>query len=106
MISPTNENLVEYHNILFSCAAFGYPRPKIEWLKDDINLTNNNSNIEIDNCERGNCESTKCVMYSYLWVLNATINDLGSYTCNATNLAGYNSSTAQLTLGNVIIVFV
>ena len=102
MISPTNENLVEYHNISFTCTASGYPRPEIEWLKDDIVLTNNNSNIEIDNCERGNCESINCVMYSHLWVLNATINDLGSYTCNATNLAGSNLSTAQLTLGNYV----
>ena len=103
MISPTNKKFVKYHNILFACAAIGYPRPEIEWLKDDSVLINNTSNIAIHD-EQKNCESIKCTVYSYLWILNATMNDVGSYTCNATNFAGYDSSTAQLTLGNPIVL--
>ena len=103
MASPTNKEFVEYSNVSFSCISIGYPRPDVKWLKDGIVLRNSTSHIAIYDCERGNCESINCVVYSYLWILNATINDVGNYTCNATNFAGFNATTAQLTLGTYIM---
>lgn len=95
LFPPNNQKLVK-NNINFHCFAVGYPRPNITWLKNGIILTNSDSNM-INEHKVGDCESTMCGLLSTMWILSATIYDCGTYTCIATNFAGSDARSAQLT---------
>ena len=82
----------------FLCIAIGYDRPKINWTKNNINLPTGNRHSKI-NSELGDCENTECGYSSTLWIFNTIENDTGTYTCNASNAAGYVIGTARLTIG-------
>ena len=105
-ISPQNQDFVRYSNVSFMCTAIGYPRPVISWLNNHIALTNISNGVTslkllIINSYLGNCITTKCGLKSTIWILNSTLDDVGTYTCRASNIAGNVTKTAQLTIGNV-----
>ena len=85
----------------FLCIAIGYPRPKIEWMKNNISLRTDNKH-SIINSDLGDCVITECGLSSTLCIFNTIENDTGTYTCNASNEAGYVIGTARLINGNVI----
>ena len=73
-------------------------------MKNKINLTaaRVGNKHSIINSTLGDCEITECGYSSTLWIFNTTENDTGTYTCNASNPAGYVIRTARLTIGNVV----
>ena len=110
-ISPQNQNAVRYNNVSFVCTAIGYPRPVIEWLKDDAVLTNiTTDKLLIINFDIGDCLTTECGLNSTLWIFSATVDDMGRYTCSGSNFAGTDRRTAQLviaaTIGNVNTIYI
>ena len=107
-IFPQNQEIVRYNNVSFVCIAIGYPRPVIEWLKNDTVLTNISTKVShtkllIINYDLGDCLTTECGLNSTLWIFNATVDDMGNYTCSGSNIAGTDRRTAQLVMaiGNV-----
>ena len=105
-ISPQNQNFIKLNNVSFICTAIGYPRPVIEWLKNDTVLSNvsngmTQTKLLILSSELGDCIITGCGLNSTLWIFNTTVDDMGKYTCSASNIAGNDTATAQLTTGNI-----
>ena len=59
LLSPANQNFDEFSNIGLLCAAVGYPRPNITWLKDGKaldNYTRGKMALRILNTEVGDCK--------------------------------------------------
>ena len=52
----------------------------------------------IINSELGDCVTTKCALNSTLWIFNTTMDDVGKYTCNASNIAGNSTTSVQLSV--------
>ena len=107
-ISPQNQDIIRYNNVSFVCIAIGYPRPVIEWLKNDTVLRNISTKVSLTklliiNYDLGDCLTTECGLNSTLWIFNATADDMGNYTCSGSNIAGTDRRTAQLVMaiGNV-----
>ena len=92
----------------FECVVLGYPRPTIQWLKNNIVLTNisyeaADFKLLILSSELGDCMTTECGLSSTLWIFNTTKDDVGQYICKASNVAGSITTAAQLDIptGNV-----
>ena len=79
--------------VTFTCAAIGEPVPDISWYFNDvmINVSDNSSKYMI--VPRSlNITTTE----NTLTVYNVTSSDVGTYTCNATNVIGSDSNGGHL----------
>ena len=88
-IHPEDISVEEGSTATFECAATGFPRPKITWLKNSTLLPN------LTLIEKGSI--------SYLVLRSVTKEqNYGMYRCDATNLAGRTpSKTGMLTVKSV-----
>uniref|UniRef100_A0ABM5GDB4 Hemicentin-1 n=1 Tax=Pogona vitticeps TaxID=103695 RepID=A0ABM5GDB4_9SAUR len=77
--------VVENFHVVLPCVADGNPTPSMKWKKDEILLTNLMG-------------KHTTVPYGDLVVENAVPEDSGSYTCIASNVAGEDSHTVNLTV--------
>ncbi|XP_046779307.1 hemicentin-1 isoform X19 [Gallus gallus] len=74
-IQPGMLDVIVNNSILLPCEAVGTPRPIITWQKEGINImTTGNSYMALPN--------------GSLWITESTVEDAGTYTCVAQNLAG------------------
>ena len=82
-------------NSLFSCRAVGEPVPDISWYFNDvmINVSDNSSKYMIVSRSL-NITTTE----NTLTVYNVTSSDVGTYTCNASNIIGSVTSSGILTV--------
>ena len=81
-MEPRSQNAVVDSNVTFTCNATGVPGPVITWSSKDGRLPKN-------------------IVTNYsLTLLSVKNTDKfeGSYTCNATNRAGHDAKTANLTV--------
>ncbi|XP_046551046.1 phosphatidylinositol phosphatase PTPRQ-like [Haliotis rubra] len=83
--NPTLTSVETGSNTSFICEASGNPIPIIKWHKNNIPLQENNkfviTQIVTVYGKRGGRESR-------LWILNATVSDMGKYVCSAENRFG------------------
>ena len=78
----------------FHCAVRGVPIPNIIWFKDDNLVSDvNDTNLNITYSDPVSSQVT-----STLTVLAVSFEYRGTYTCRATNNAGGDSSTGNLTI--------
>ena len=87
---------VQPNTATFTCSASGLPQPAISWLRlvNGQQLTiSHSSKYSIVTAPVGTQNMT-----STLTVSNTAIDDAVSYTCNATNQAGFVASTGSLTV--------
>ena len=90
----------------FTCTAVGYVRPKVEWFKN-YNILNNQTlgatkfRRFIYTTKIGDCSTSECGVISTVMISNVTSDDVGIYTCNASNPVGYAIESAQLKIGNL-----
>ena len=79
----------------FSCQAVGEPVPDISWYFNDvmINVSDNSSKYMIESRSL-NITTTE----NTLTVYNVTSSDVGTYTCNASNIIGSVTSSGILTV--------
>ena len=82
-------------NVTFLCQAVGEPVPDISWYFNDvmINVSDNSSKYMIVSILL-NITTTE----STLTVYNVTSSDVGTYTCNASNITGSDTSSGILTV--------
>ncbi|POI25559.1 hypothetical protein CIB84_010691, partial [Bambusicola thoracicus] len=74
-IQPGMLDVIVNNSILLPCEAVGTPRPIITWQKEGISImTAGNSYMALPN--------------GSLWITESTVEDAGTYTCVAQNLAG------------------
>ena len=93
MINDEVRNHTE--NGSFSCQSVGEPVPDISWYFNDvrINVSDNSSKYMIMSRSL-NITTTE----NTLTVYNVTSSDVGTYTCNASNIIGSVTSSGILTV--------
>ena len=84
-------------NVTFLCQAVGEPIPDISWYFNGvmINVSDNSSKYMIMSLTRSlNITTTE----NTLTVYNVTSSDVGTYTCNSSNIIGNVTSSGILTV--------
>ena len=102
-VTPSIENPVTNHirnqeeNIAFLCQAVGEPVPDISWYFNDvmINVSDNSSKYMIVSRSL-NITTTE----NTLTVYNVTSSDVGTYTCNASNIIGSITSSGIMSVNS------
>ena len=100
-VLPSIENLFnneisdETENVTFVCQAVGEPAPNISWYFNGvmINVSDNSSKYMMMSRSL-NITTTE----NTLTVYNVTSSDVGTYTCNASNIIGIVTSSGILTV--------
>ena len=100
-ISIINEIRNNTENVTFLCQAVGEPAPDISWYFNDvmINVSDNSSKYMIVSRSL-NITTTE----NTLTVYNVTSSDVGTYTCNASNIIGSVTSSGILTVTSKLCV--
>ena len=95
-----NEIRNQADNITFLCQAVGEPVPDISWYFNGvmINVSDNSSKYMIMSRSL-NTTTTE----NTLTVYNVTSSDVGTYSCNATNAVGNDSSSGHLQVNGKFI---
>ena len=95
-----NEIKNQTDSITFLCQAVGEPVPDIGWYFNGlmINVSDNSSKYMI----MSRLLSTTTTENT-LTVYNVTSSDVGTYSCNATNAVGYDSSNGHLQINSKFI---
>ena len=107
VVIPSIENIIDdeirnqEENVTFSCEAVGEPVPDINWYFNDvmINVSDNSSNYMIVSRSL-NITTTE----NTLTVYNVTSSDVGTYTCNASNIIGSVIDFGILTVASKLVV--
>ena len=92
--TPINNKIGnQTENITFLCQAVGIPVPDISWYFNGvmINVSDNSSKYMIMSRSL-NITTTE----NTLTVHNVTSSDVGTYTCNVTNVVGNDSTSGHL----------
>ena len=94
-IPPIDEVADQTKNVTFLCQAVGEPVPDISWYFNDvmINVSDNSSKYMIMSRSL-NITTTE----NTLTVYNVTSSDVGTYTCNSSNIIGSVTSSRILTV--------
>ena len=94
-MSVNNETRNQKENVTFLCQAVGQPVPDISWYFNDvmINVSDNSSKYMIVSRSL-NITTTE----NTLTVYNVTSSDVGTYTCNVSNIIGSFSDSGILTI--------
>ena len=98
-VIPHIENLVSNKvinytdNATFVCQCVGEPVPDISWYFNDVMISVSYNSTKYLIASRSlNITTTE----NTLTVYNVTSSDVGTYTCNATNLVGNDSDSGHL----------
>ena len=102
-VMPHIQNIIndevrnQEENVTFLCQAGGEPVPNISWHFNDImiNVSDNSSKYMIESRSL-NITTTE----NTLTVYNVTSSDVGTYTCNASNLIGSDMTFGVLTVND------
>ncbi|KAG8445591.1 hypothetical protein GDO86_010388 [Hymenochirus boettgeri] len=81
-VLPQDKNVFEGHTVDFHCEAQGYPKPVIAW-------TNGGNPLSVDRRHQVLSSGT-------LRILRVALHDQGQYECQAVNIVGSKSTSAQL----------
>ena len=94
-VSVSNETRNQEENISFLCQAVGEPVPDVSWYFNDVmvNVSDNSSKYMIVSRSL-NITTTE----NTLTVYSVTSADVGTYTCNASNIIGSISDSGILTV--------
>ena len=106
-VIPSIENIIDDEirdqedNVTFLCEAVGEPVPDISWYFNDvmINVSDNSSKYMIVSRSL-NITTTE----NTLTVYNVTSSDVGTYTCNASNIIGSVTSSGILTVSSKLVL--
>ena len=94
-ISIHNEVRDQTGNFTFLCQAVGEPVPDISWLFNGVKINVSDNSSEYMIMSRSlNITTTE----NTLTVYNVTSSDVGTYTCNSSNIIGSVTSSGILTV--------
>ena len=85
-----NQTLNEGNNAIFTCNVTGEPVPTISWYFNGFLLM---SNI-----------TKHIIATNELQILNVQSSDVGTYTCNATNVVSTDTSSGVLTVNGELLL--
>ena len=93
--SFNNEIRDQTENVTFLCQAVGEPVPDISWYFNGVMINvSDNSNKYMITSRSLNITTTE----NTLTVYNVTSSDVGTYTCNSSNIIGSVTSSGTLTV--------
>ena len=104
VLSPISPELMdqeqnEEDTASFTCQATGEPTPTIRWhFNDDLLMDGTEHMISLMSLNTTTISST-------LTIMNVQSSDVGTYTCNATNVISSDTSSGVLTVNGELIVF-
>ena len=76
---------------MLTCVAEGRPPPSVTWLQESTEVEQSEGVVSVVTVQRGERQSV-----SNLTIESALPRDAANYTCNATNIAGSDTSSATL----------
>ena len=79
----------------FTCQATGEPVPTISWY---FNGTSVNNDTDVDKYDIIDMEVNTTTISSTLTIMSVESSDVGTYTCNATNVVSSDTSSGVLTV--------
>ena len=99
----TDKTRNENENVTFLCQAVGEPIPDISWYFNGvmINVSDNSSKYMMMSISL-NITTTK----NTLTVYNVTSSDVGTYTCNASNIFESDISFGILTVNSKLLILI
>ena len=103
IVNSTDDEIRDQtENVTFLCQAVGEPVPDISWYFNDvmINVSDNSSKYMIMSRSL-NITTTE----NTLTVYNVTSSDVGTYTCNSSNIIGSVTSSGILTVNSKFDIF-
>ena len=95
-----NQIINEGDNISFTCQATGAPVPNISWYfndnpVDNITTMKYTTSLSIINT---------ITINNTLTIMNVQSSDMGTYTCNATNVVSTDTSSGVLTVNGELLL--
>ena len=81
----------------FTCQATGEPVPTISWYFNDVLLVNGMKHMISVSSNTTSNSST-------LTIMNVQSSDVGTYTCNATNVVSTDNSSGVLTVNGELLI--
>ena len=85
----------------FTCQATGEPTPTISWYFNDTSVSNNTN---MNKYEVSVTEVNVTTISSTLAIMNVQSSDVGTYTCNATNVVSNDTSSGVLTVNGELLL--
>ena len=88
----------------FTCEATGEPVPTISWYFNGTSVSNN---TDMHKYEAAVMEVnvTTVTISSILTIMNVQSSDVGTYTCNATNVVSSDTSSGVLTINGELLLY-
>ena len=85
----------------FTCQATGEPVPTISWYFIGTSLSNN---TDVNKYEVSMMEVNATTINNTLTIMNVQSSDVGTYTCNATNVVSSDTSSGVLTVNGELLL--
>ena len=85
----------------FTCQATGEPVPTIIWYFNGTSVSNN---TDVNKYEVSVIEVNATTISSTLTIMNVQSSDVGTYTCNATNVVSSDTSYGVLTVNSELLL--
>ena len=79
----------------FTCQATGEPVPTISWYFNGIPISND---TDVDKYDISETSVNTTTINSTLTIMSVQSSDVGTYTCNATNVVSSDTSSGVLTV--------
>ena len=86
----------EEEQVSFTCQATGEPVPTISWYYNNFLLTNGTTETSVNTT----------TISSTLTIMSVESSDVGTYTCNATNVVSTDTSSGVLTVNGEVLILV
>ncbi|XP_062595919.1 titin-like isoform X3 [Saccostrea cucullata] len=86
-VTPGDVKIIDGQTIVLKASVDGYPKPSIQWLKDDDDLQ-----------ESAHCDVIEEATYSCLVIPNPTQEHVGQYICRAVNTEGVCETVFAVTM--------
>ena len=90
-----NETQDEGGGSSFTCQATGEPVPTISWYFNGIPISND---TDVDKYDISETSVDTTTINSILTIMSMESSDVGTYTCNATNVVSNDTSSGVLTV--------
>ena len=88
-MSPTDQNITFNSDVTFTCEVYSLTMPSIMWSTDATYSISSQPNV---------VSSSNNTYISTLILTQVTYDNIGTYTCNATNEGGNNITSASLSV--------
>ena len=95
----TDQTKIEGETVSFICQVTSEPAPTIIWLLNEIIINYTKDKYDISQ------SSFDITIINTLTIINVQSSDVGTYTCNATNVVSSDTSSGVLTVNGELLLY-